>query len=206
MKKSIKGKNRLLVEPKISWIRFLIFSLISIALIAADQLTKLWVVNNDTLINGGRIEIIENLFQLRYAFNSGAAFSFLANVDWGISILTIISILASILFTVMLARFSKWPAVFPLSISLILAGSVGNLIDRVRLDGVIDFLDFYYQDWHFPTFNIADACITVGAAIFFIYFVFFYDRYLVKYNDKLEAEQVLVRELDTEIKVDKEDD
>ena len=198
MKKNTENAKQEIEKPKVSWGRSLIYILVSLLLLAADQLSKMWVINNDTLMNGGSIELIPDMFKLRYAFNTGAAFSMLANQDWGIYLLSGISILATILFLVLLVQYSNWPVIFPLAASILLAGTVGNLIDRLAYGGVHDFLDFYRGDWHFPTFNIADACITVGAIIFFVLVLFFHDRYLRKYNEKLYAQEkeINVREFD----------
>ena len=108
------------------------------------------------------------------------------NQEWGIYFLTGVSVVTTIIFLTLLFKYSAWPAIFPVAISVLLAGTVGNLIDRVRLGAVIDFLDFHYNGWHFPTFNIADACITVSAVVLFFYVMFKYDKDLEKYNLEIQ--------------------
>lgn len=177
MKKNIQNEETLKVSgPKASFFRFFLFFLFALVLIAADQYLKYRVLNSNKLMNGGEIVVIEEFFSLRYAFNTGAAWSFLANVDWGIYALTGVSILAGIVFFLLLIRYSSWPFILPFSLSLTFAGTVGNLIDRIRFQGVVDFFDFYYKGWHFPTFNIADSSIVVGMILLLIYVVFFEEK------------------------------
>lgn len=102
-------------------------------------------------------------FTLR--FNTGAAFSFLGQASgWQIYLLSGISIVVSVGLIVWLycLKSSDWLMALPLS--LILGGALGNLIDRVRFGYVVDFIDFHLGAWHFATFNIADAAVSVGAA------------------------------------------
>lgn len=172
MKKNQDLKNiEVEKKKKMSWKRFFIYIIVVLVLIALDQFTKYQIVNNTSLMNGESIEVIPGFFNLKYAFNKGAAFSFLADTHWGISLLTVISILATIFLFIFLVLNSNKHPLLMTSVSFILAGTVGNMIDRIRLNGVIDFLDFYHNDWHFPTFNVADSCITVGAILLIIYFI-----------------------------------
>lgn len=173
-------------KPEISWKRSFWFLLLTTILVVLDQVSKIWAANSEALQNGGKIEIIPGFFQFIYTLNSGAAFSFLNNKEWGIYFLTGVSIITAIVFLILLFKYSAWPAIFPVAISVLLAGTVGNLIDRVRLGAVIDFLDFYYKGWHFPTFNVADACITVSAVVLFFYVMFKYDKDLENYNLKIQ--------------------
>lgn len=173
-------------KPDISWKRSFGFLLLTIILVVLDQISKLWAANNEVLQNGGKIEVIPGFFQFIHTLNSGAAFSFLNNQEWGIYFLTGVSVVTTIIFLTLLFKYSAWPAIFPVAISVLLAGTVGNLIDRVRLGAVIDFLDFHYNGWHFPTFNIADACITVSAVVLFFYVMFKYAKDLEKYNLEIQ--------------------
>ncbi len=177
MKKNATGAPQLKKVPPIKLFRFLVYLLIAAALVAADQLTKNWVLGNSTLMTpGGEIVVIPNFFSLRYTFNTGAAFSFLAGQAWGISVLTMISAVAAVLFLVILLLKSGWPTLLPTSLLMILAGTVGNGIDRYAMGGVVDFFDFYYGNWHFPTFNIADSLIVVGVILLLIYLFFFEEK------------------------------
>ncbi len=110
-------------------------------------------------------------FNLTMAHNTGAAFSFLAQAGgWQRWFFAIIAFVVSVVLFIWLKRLSSTAKLEAISISLILGGAVGNLIDRVFLGYVVDFLDFYnyYGSYHFPAFNIADSAICIGAALLII--------------------------------------
>lgn len=110
-------------------------------------------------------------FNLTMAHNTGAAFSFLAQAGgWQRWFFAVIAFVVSVVLFVWLKRLSSTAKLEAISISLILGGAVGNLIDRVLLGYVVDFLDFYnyYGNYHFPAFNIADSAICIGAALLII--------------------------------------
>ena len=105
-------------------------------------------------------------FNLTYVRNYGAAFSFLSDAGgWQRWFFTIIAVVISCVLAVWLARNSKTQLKLNLALSLVLAGAIGNLIDRSIYGYVIDFLHLYYQNWHYPAFNIADSAICIGAAL-----------------------------------------
>ena len=142
-----------------SLIRWLLLSLVVILL---DQLSKFWIAG---AFHFGESSALLPFFNLVHAHNTGAAFSFLAGeAGWQRFFFIGIALAASALIVYLLKKHAaeRW---FCLALSLILGGALGNLIDRVRLGYVIDFLDFYYASWHFPAFNVADSAITVGAAL-----------------------------------------
>jgi signal peptidase II len=125
-----------------------------ICILIFDQLTKLIVIQK--IPQGESIPIIKNIFHLTHVINRGAAFGIFKNQIY----FFIITALAAITFILINLRHRKSPR-FELALSLILSGAIGNLIDRLRLGAVIDFLDF--RIW--PVFNIADAAITIGAML-----------------------------------------
>lgn len=131
--------------------------------VVLDQLTKLWVAASMRLYES--IEVMP-FFQLTYVRNEGAAFSFLSNAGgwqrWFFMVLSIVASVAIGLWMARLPRRKKWEAA---ALALIVGGAVGNLIDRVAYGYVIDFLDVYYQTWHWPAFNVADSAITVGVGM-----------------------------------------
>ena len=100
------------------------------------------------------------------SYNTGAAFSFLSEAGgWQRWFFTIMALAVSVGITIWLSRLhdrDKWEA---LSLALILGGAVGNVIDRIVLGYVIDFIQVYYDTWYFPTFNVADSAISVGVTI-----------------------------------------
>ena len=108
-------------------------------------------------------------FNLTLSYNTGAAFSFLSDAGgwqrWFFVVLAIIISTVLITWLKSLASKQRWLAA---SLALIIGGAVGNVVDRVIFGYVIDFIDVYYQAWHWPIFNIADSAITVGVAIMLI--------------------------------------
>jgi len=105
-------------------------------------------------------------FNLTLAFNRGASFSFLADAGgWQRWLFSAISVAASVVIVVLLRRTAPGDRLNGIGLSLVLGGAVGNLIDRLWLGHVVDFLDVYYGTAHWPAFNVADSAITVGAAL-----------------------------------------
>ncbi|GAA0558745.1 signal peptidase II [Rheinheimera aquimaris] len=128
-----------------------------------DQLTKQAVIANMQLFDS--IELLP-VFNLTYVRNYGAAFSFLSDAGgWQRWFFTLIAVAISVVLAVWLARNSKAQLKLNMALALVLAGAVGNLIDRSIYGYVIDFLHVYYQNWHYPAFNIADSAICIGAAL-----------------------------------------
>ena len=135
----------------------------SLAVVIADQSTKIAAVA--LLDPASSVEVIPTL-DLVLAYNTGAAFSFLSSAGgwqrW-LFIGLAVAICGFILHWMRdLPRGARW---YPLALSLILGGAVGNVIDRVRIGAVVDFIDFHVGDWHWPAFNVADSAICVGAAL-----------------------------------------
>ena len=134
---------------------------LSYVVVMIDQLTKYFVKSSILLSNS---EVINAFFEIRYVENKGAAFSFLADGHtWQylflISTNTIILFfLLSMLFKSTFDRYH-----YNVAIALIIAGAIGNLVDRVRFGAVIDFFDFHINSYHWPTFNVADVAICFGA-------------------------------------------
>ena len=139
---------------------------IVLLVVVADQVTKFAAVAN---LQEAGIEVIPQFFSLTLAYNKGAAFGFLSGLPDGVRQLalgatTVVAIAAVLFMLLRYYRDSVWGC---LSIGLILGGALGNIIDRVRLGMVVDFLDVYWNTLHWPTFNIADSCICVGVAVLF---------------------------------------
>lgn len=102
-------------------------------------------------------------FNLTYVHNTGAAFSFLAQAGgWQRWLFAGLALIISVAITIWITRLKPQETMLAVALSLVLGGAVGNLIDRVAYGYVIDFLDVYYKDWHWPAFNIADSAICVG--------------------------------------------
>jgi len=138
-----------------------VFVLVTTLLVTADQLTKIWAANSFTLGDIGRY--VGFGFYLTYVQNTGAAFGILQN---GTLILGIVSAVVSLLLlTFMLTRQRDMSRLQRAAFTLILAGALGNMIDRFRLGYVIDFIHFKLPRFDFPVFNLADSFVVVGAAL-----------------------------------------
>ena len=136
---------------------------LALLVLVADQLTKVWVIQSFSL--GESIQLLP-VFNFTYARNYGAAFSFLGDAGgWQRWLFTLIAVVVSIVLSVWLARLQRPQWKLSLALVLIVAGAIGNLIDRSLYGYVVDFLHVYYQEWHYPVFNIADCAITIGAAL-----------------------------------------
>ncbi len=142
--------------------RYKILLGIASVVILLDQLTKLWAVATIPLHRS--ITVIEGFFDLVNIRNRGAAFGFLnrSDIEWQFWLFLVATIIATICIF-LLVRSSKHDVVLFSALGLILGGALGNLIDRIRLRAVIDFLDFYIGNWHWPAFNVADIAICIGA-------------------------------------------
>ncbi|HEX4879846.1 MAG TPA: signal peptidase II [Limnobacter sp.] len=136
------------------WIGF------SLVLILLDQITKLWI---QARLDLGAVVEITSFFNLVHVLNPGAAFSFLADqAGWQRHFLSAVAVVASIVILFMM-RSSSHRKFAMFCLASILGGAIGNLIDRLLHGAVIDFLDFYVHNYHWPAFNVADVAITVGA-------------------------------------------
>lgn len=138
--------------------------LIAAVLVAADQWIKFWAYQ--VLLPVGTMPLIPNVFSLTYVENYGAAFSILQNKQLFLIIMT--SIFLVVVAYLMLKK-AKGNRLFLASLTLILAGGLGNLIDRVFRGFVIDYIQFLPFD--FPIFNFADCCVVVGTILFMLYIV-----------------------------------
>ena len=144
------------------------YFLIILLSVVVDQLTKTWVINSFTLYES--LEVVPGFFNLFYTVNKGAAFSMLANVDspWRHYFFVVVGLVAIVGLTVVYFQTREQGSLYGVALALICGGAIGNLIDRVRLGHVVDFLDFYVQSYHWPAFNVADSSICVGVAIFLL--------------------------------------
>lgn len=146
-------------RPSKRWLAWLLLALLVIVL---DQLAKLMVVASFAYGEG---LIITSFFNLVHVLNHGAAFSFLAGAGgWQRWFFTILAMVISVWLIIMIRRHQA-ERLQPLAFSLILGGAIGNVIDRVRIGAVIDYLDFHAAGVHFPAFNLADSAITLGVIL-----------------------------------------
>lgn len=138
--------------------RLVKLAIIALILAGADQATKAWVLAE--LPTGARLPVIDGFFDLYLVYNQGAAFGSFATLGQARWLLTGLTVVALIVAVWLVSSKDGKRLLWPLA--LICGGALGNLVDRVRLGKVVDFLHVYYQDWYWPTFNLADSAITVG--------------------------------------------
>ncbi len=130
--------------------------------IIADQVTKYWVMA--ALVVGEHVSVT-SFFNLVLVFNSGAAFSFLASAGgWQRWIFIALALVISAWIIVLLYKHAA-ERLMSCALALILGGALGNVVDRFVHGAVLDFLDFYINDWHWPAFNVADSAITLGVSL-----------------------------------------
>ena len=132
------------------------------AVVALDQLTKFAI---SALLEPRTVVEVTSFFNLVLVHNRGAAFSFLASAaGWQRELFIGIALAASVWMVWLLRRYPQ-QRLFSLALALVLGGAVGNVIDRIVLGAVVDFLDFHAFGYHWPAFNVADSAITCGAAL-----------------------------------------
>jgi signal peptidase II len=138
---------------------------LSLLVFAADQASKLYV--EDVLTLYQQVVVIPGYFSWTLAYNTGAAFSFLAGASgWQRWFFAAIALVVSVVLVVWLKRLKPEETWLAVALALVLGGALGNLVDRVVLGHVVDFILVHWQHrWYFPAFNIADSAITVGAII-----------------------------------------
>jgi signal peptidase II len=138
------------------------YLMITALVLMIDQFTKYWMSIN--LREGEEIDVIRGFFKFSYTENPGIAFGMLnnGNVKW---LLVTISVGAILVVAFYMTRTASSNRLLLWSLALLAAGISGNLVDRVRMGRVIDFILIYYKDYQWPVFNIADTAITIGAAL-----------------------------------------
>lgn len=152
--------------------KYLLLTVVAGGIIIIDQTSKYAVQHIMALHD--YINIIPGFFNLTYIQNPGAAFGlFGKTTDTLRSVLLIgISLVALLILFLMYAKVRERDLLLHTSIALIIGGAIGNLIDRIRLQWVIDFLDFYWDRYHWPAFNLADAAITIGTLVLMFHILF----------------------------------
>jgi signal peptidase II len=138
--------------------------LIAVAAVVLDQLTKWLVATRMTEL--AEISVIPGFFSLQYVHNTGAAFGMLKNGRWFFVAVAAAAVVGILYY--LRQPEARHPLV-RLSLGLIMGGAVGNMIDRIVTGRVVDFLLFYWRDYYFPNFNVADICVTVGVGLLFLH-------------------------------------
>ena len=150
-----------------------LFSLIIFLVTALDQVTKILVLSNIDF--HGSVTVISGFFNIVHTRNRGMAFGLLNNPDPGPAfyILTCASVFAIILIVFWFSRLREYEKPLIPGLALILGGALGNLIDRLRIGEVVDFLDVQIGSYHWPAFNVADSCISLGTIWVVVCLLFF---------------------------------
>ena len=139
--------------------------LLAILVVVLDQYSKWLVLQHFELYQTLRLT---SWFNLTLAYNTGAAFSFLNDAGgWQRWLFVVLAVVISGVLLVWLWRAQQL-RLQALALALVIGGAIGNVIDRVRLGYVIDFIDWHYRDWHWPVFNLADSAITLGVALLIV--------------------------------------
>lgn len=138
------------------------------AIFAIDQFTK-WCVEQTMHVHQS-VPVIDGLFSLTYVRNAGAAFGLLANLPPALRgpLFIAISVGALVVLGLILRSLEPEQRAMRVALAAVLGGALGNMIDRLRMGEVIDFLDVYWRGYHWPAFNVADSCITVGVVVLLV--------------------------------------
>jgi signal peptidase II len=137
--------------------------LVALCVILLDQASKEWVRGAFSLHES--VPLIPGFFSLTYIRNTGAAWGMFSGQNVALSLLAFVMLVALVLFR---RKLLPPGTLHRAALGLLCGGIVGNLYDRLRLDYVTDYLDFYWREWHFPAFNIADASICIGVGIYIL--------------------------------------
>ena len=145
----------------------MLFYIVTVLLILADQLTKFLTVKYLKPVS--TVAVIEGIFSFTYVENKGAAFGILQNARWVFIVATIAAIIAMVWYK---RRYHPQGKVINTSLCLLLSGALGNMIDRIFLGYVVDMLEVTFIDY--PVFNVADCFVVVGAILMCVYILFIY--------------------------------
>ncbi len=145
--------------------KYIIFFVTLAAVVLLDQFLKAYI--GATMNLHESIPVIDGYLNITYVKNPGAAFGFLANSapEFRSLFLITVTVIAIVLILYFISKNAAREVLLTFSLSLILGGAVGNLIDRIRFGEVTDYLDFYISSYHWPAFNVADSAISLGAIV-----------------------------------------
>lgn len=145
----------------------MLWAIIVILVVSIDQIVKHVITTNLTV--GALKQVIPNFFYITHYENTGIAWSLMSNSRY-----IIIGITSVVAVAIGYYLFKSDKTIIKISLSLILGGAIGNLIDRIFIGSVTDFLEFHFGSYTFPIFNVADICVVTGAFILCYYLLFLY--------------------------------
>ena len=146
--------------------RYRLLAIVSCVVLILDQATKFYVDSHFRVHES--VTVLPDFFHLTYVRNKGAAFGIFADSAVRIPFFVTVSLVAALGILWYMRRLRDDQRLLNFSLALIFAGAVGNLIDRVRLGEVIDFIDVHWYRYHWPAFNVADSAITVGVCLLLV--------------------------------------
>lgn len=135
-------------------------------LLILDQLSKIFIDRNFFL--GESVTVFENFFHITYIRNKGAAFGILAGSPWRVPFFVTVGVIACAALLWYLYSTRADQKLLQIALVMVFAGAIGNIIDRVRLSEVIDFIDVHWYQHHWPAFNVADSAITIGVGLMIV--------------------------------------
>jgi signal peptidase II len=139
---------------------------ISVVVVVLDQFSKFWMLAS---FDEYEVLTVWPVFNLTLVFNTGAAFSFLSDAGgWQRWFFVAIGVVVSAVMVVWLGKLQARERLTAYGLAFVIGGAIGNLIDRVWLGKVVDFLQWHWQDWYWPSFNLADSAITLGVVLLLI--------------------------------------
>lgn len=143
-------------------------TLVALLVVLLDQLTKWWIFATFRLYES--LPVIPGFFDLTFVVNTGAAFGMLAGEQnlWRQLFFISVTLVALVVLCFAFRQYRRQGHLYAVAIGLIGGGATGNLLDRLRLGHVVDFLDFSIKGHHWPAFNVADSAISVGVALFLV--------------------------------------
>ncbi len=150
--------------------KYIILMILTPLLLGADLVTKR--ISEQSLAPGESVVVVEGFFNFRMALNRGAAFGLGHNwsPEFRTPFFLLVSVIALTVVVILIRKVGENEKLAPTGLSMILSGAIGNIHDRVRFGHVVDFIDLHWKHaYHWPTFNVADISITVGAALLFYY-------------------------------------
>lgn len=152
----------------------LFWTWLSLLVIVLDRVTKIWA---SASLTRGEPQAVWPFFNLTLMHNPGAAFSFLADAGgWQRWLFTALALIVSVVLMAWMIRLSRNNILLGMGLASILGGALGNVWDRLQHGYVVDFIDLYYQGWHWPAFNIADSAITIGAFLLILDALLHHDK------------------------------
>lgn len=146
--------------------RYRLLLIVVAIVLPLDQLTKIYI--DSTMVLHQSRTVIEHYFNICYVLNTGAAFGMLSSSPYRVPLLAGVALFALAVILWLFKRLAVEQRFQRLGLALVFSGAIGNLIDRLRLGAVIDFIDVHWYQSHWPAFNVADSAITVGVCLLLI--------------------------------------